>query len=500
MALKGLFDSGASVETVLHTDRVRLGAQIHGVVNVRGGHIGVNVNYIDIALITWPTVISHSGRTSTEAVHHRHRIAGAFPLQPNQTFQVPFAMPVPWRTPFTDLTQMGIRFKRTHVGVRSKLGIAQSADKTDVEYLLIEAAPSYEAILMGLERLGFWLQRCRLECTRDALGSPQPPNQALELIPANQFSHLMREFEVRFTTDAQGIDVSLGIKRRAIVNTILQVGFDWNKFRVDHATAVSQDWASVLHQHLNDILSAKSTAVRHMAPVLRPAAPPHPAYPPGYSAPSIPSPPQPPPPADPAAAGIKLTRGDEVDLSRQAPGLTRVTVGVGWGRAVSGGTADLDLSAIVIDGQGRALGQSHFVFHNNLSSPGGVVRHGGDTKDGERHGDDEIIQVDLANCPPQAQRIAFVVSTDTSDSLTLGQVRDVYIRVVNSANAGEIARLDLEADASQHSATVFGELRRTGVDWTFAAVGHGNPEGLTGILRSFGLAGTTCRDSTADKT
>ncbi len=66
-------------------------------------------------------------------------------------------------------------------------------------------------------------------------------------------------------------------------------------------------------------------------------------------------------------------------------------------------------------------------------------------------------------------------------------MHDAYIRIVNSTNGREIARFDLDAQASQEPAIVFGELRRTGSDWTFAAVGQGNPEGLPGILRSFGL-------------
>lgn len=230
-----------------------------------------------------------------------------------------------------------------------------------------------------------------------------------------------------------------------------------------------------------------------------PAAPTYGAPPaaPAYQPPAAPTPapaPAPPPapapaaPAAPSRGSINISKGGDINLSKQAPGLTEVTVGVGWGTSVSGGVVDIDLAAVVTDGSGRALGEDYFIFFNNLRSPEGAVLHGGDAKSGDRHGDDEFIQVDLRRCPPVAQRIAFVVSMDGSGGQTFGHVRDAYIRIVNSANGKEIARYDLDAQASNAPAVVFGELRRAGSDWAFAAVGQGNSQGLAGVVREFGLS------------
>ncbi len=173
---------------------------------------------------------------------------------------------------------------------------------------------------------------------------------------------------------------------------------------------------------------------------------------------------------------VNLTKGGNVSLTKSAPGLTAVIVGLGWdARTTDGQEFDLDASAIVCDAEGKALSDSHFVFFNNLTSPDGAVEHTGDNLTGEGGGDDEQIKVNLAGLPPQAGRIVFPVSIYDGGSAgqTFGQVRNAFIRVVNQADSAEIARYDLSEDASTETAMVFGELYRNGDEWKFRAVGQG---------------------------
>ncbi|WP_436789706.1 TerD family protein [Yinghuangia sp. YIM S10712] len=188
--------------------------------------------------------------------------------------------------------------------------------------------------------------------------------------------------------------------------------------------------------------------------------------------------------------GVTLAKGGNVSLSKAAPGLSSVAVGLGWDvRATSGADFDLDASALLLGDNGRVLSDAHFVFYNNLTSPDGSVQHTGDNLTGEGEGDDEVVNVELSTVPADVSRIVFPVSIHDADvrGQSFGQVRNAYIRVVNRFDSAELARYDLSEDASTETAMVFGELYRHGGEWKFRAVGQGYASGLAGIARDFGV-------------
>jgi tellurium resistance protein TerD len=187
---------------------------------------------------------------------------------------------------------------------------------------------------------------------------------------------------------------------------------------------------------------------------------------------------------------VNLTKGGNVSLTKAAPGLTAVVVGLGWdARTTDGQAFDLDASAIVCNADGKVLSDKHFVFFNNLTSPDGAVQHTGDNLTGEGAGDDEQVKVNLAGLPAEAARVIFPVSIYEAGNAgqTFGQVRNAFIRVVNQADNAEIARYDLSEDASTETAMIFGELYRNNDEWKFRAVGQGYSAGLAGIARDFGV-------------
>ncbi|MET8554782.1 TerD family protein [Streptomyces sp. NPDC004959] len=188
--------------------------------------------------------------------------------------------------------------------------------------------------------------------------------------------------------------------------------------------------------------------------------------------------------------GVSLSKGGNVSLTKEAPGLTAVTVGLGWDvRTTTGTDFDLDASAILTNAEGKVSGDGDFVFFNNLKSSDGSVEHTGDNTTGEGEGDDEAIKVNLAAVPATVDKIVFPVSIYDAENRqqSFGQVRNAFIRVVNQANGTEIARYDLSEDASTETAMVFGELYRNGAEWKFRAIGQGYASGLRGIAQDFGV-------------
>ncbi len=190
--------------------------------------------------------------------------------------------------------------------------------------------------------------------------------------------------------------------------------------------------------------------------------------------------------------GVSLAKGGNVSLSKEAPGLTAVTVGLGWDvRTTTGTDYDLDASALLCNESGKVVSDRHFVFYNNLTSPDGSVQHTGDNLTGEGEGDDESINVNLAGVPAEVAKIVFPVSIHDAQNRgqSFGQVRNAFIRVVNQANGTELARYDLTEDASTETAMVFGELYRG------AGLCRGGP---AAVCRSF-VPGPRARTSRPDR-
>ena len=186
---------------------------------------------------------------------------------------------------------------------------------------------------------------------------------------------------------------------------------------------------------------------------------------------------------------VTLAKGGNVSLTKAAPNLTQVQIGLGWdARSTTGAPFDLDASALLCQA-GRVLGDEYFVFYNNLKSPEGSVEHQGDNLTGDGEGDDEVVVVNLELVPAHVDKVVFAVSIYDAEARmeNFGQVRNAYIRVVNVLDGQEIARYDLTEDASNETAMIFGELYRYQGEWKFRAVGQGYASGLRGIAQDFGV-------------
>jgi tellurium resistance protein TerD len=187
---------------------------------------------------------------------------------------------------------------------------------------------------------------------------------------------------------------------------------------------------------------------------------------------------------------ISLNKGGNISLSKEAPGLTQVRVGLGWdARATDGAPFDLDASAFLLSAAGRVRSDADFIFYNQLVSIDGSVRHTGDERNGATAGDDESIELDLTKIPTDVAKVVFCVTIHDAERhrLNFGMVNNAYVRVINGANDVEVARFDLGEDASIETAIIFGEVYRHGTDWKFRAVGQGYQGGLGPLARNFGV-------------
>lgn len=187
---------------------------------------------------------------------------------------------------------------------------------------------------------------------------------------------------------------------------------------------------------------------------------------------------------------ISLVKGANVSLSKTAPALKKILIGLGWdARETSGSEFDLDATAFLCGELGKVRSDDDIIFYNQLSSKCGSVVHTGDNRTGDGDGDDESLKVDLEKVPDTVKRIIVCVTIFDAESRkqNFGQVENAFMRIVNLENDIEIARFDLSEDYSTETAMIFGEVYRHNEEWKFKAVGQGFAGGLEALCTQFGI-------------
>ena len=195
------------------------------------------------------------------------------------------------------------------------------------------------------------------------------------------------------------------------------------------------------------------------------------------------------PPAN-NSGGLNLVKGQKLNLSKTAPNLNEVRVGLGWDINNASSVAfDLDAQVILIGANGRARSQQDLIFYNNLTSSCGSVVHQGDNQTGAGTGDDEVVNVYLSKVPQDVQKIEFMATIHDAQQRgqNFGQVSNAYIRLVDNQTGQQLAKFDLSEDYSTFISIILGEIYRHNGEWKFNATGQGRTEDLEGLCRFFGV-------------
>ncbi|MFE3190828.1 AIM24 family protein [Nocardia sp. NPDC059240] len=158
-----------------------------------------------------------------------------------------------------------------------------------------------------------------------------------------------------------------------------------------------------------------------------------------------------------------LARGE----NRPAPA-DRLTITVTCSVAV-------DVSALLLDANGRVRSDGDFVFFNQPVAPGLVYRHG--------RGAGDMVEVRTSALPADVDKVAITASLDGSGPATFAGVGSLVATI--GSDAGTLTfpmdRLSTEA------AVVCVEIYRRGGAWKVRAVGQGYDDGLAGLAAAFGV-------------
>lgn len=188
------------------------------------------------------------------------------------------------------------------------------------------------------------------------------------------------------------------------------------------------------------------------------------------------------------ASSINMEKGQKIDLSKEAPQMTKASLGLGWDvKDGSGPDFDLDASAFMLGKNGKLVTDKHLVFFNNLNSLCGSIKHTGDNLTGQGDGDDETLNADLNAIPAECEEILFVVNIFKASERkqNFGQVKNAFIRMYDTNTKQEIAKYNLSEDYSVETGVVFGRLYRYNATWKFEASGKGEKAELNDYIAKF---------------
>ena len=150
---------------------------------------------------------------------------------------------------------------------------------------------------------------------------------------------------------------------------------------------------------------------------------------------------------------------------------------------------DLDASAFMINEKHIITTEEYFVFYGNIISPDNALLHTGDDPTGgnSAEGDDEIIQVNLANINEAITEILFVVTIHDpiARKQNYGQIHNSYIRIVDDSTGIEIAKYELDENFSVETGIELGRLYKRDNKWKFEASAIGYKKDLSFFLSKY---------------
>jgi tellurium resistance protein TerD len=174
---------------------------------------------------------------------------------------------------------------------------------------------------------------------------------------------------------------------------------------------------------------------------------------------------------------INLSKGEQLDLSKEVPLPKKLRIALGWDFDHKGKNFafELDVSVFMLGINGKLPDENYFVFYNNLQSQDGSVKFLEDSQLKDNNGDDETIEIDLSQVNPSVQEIVFVVTIYDVEGTnpTFKQVRNSFIRIYDNATQKEMAKYELDEQFSTETAIEFGRLYQKEGAWRFQAVGQG---------------------------
>lgn len=144
---------------------------------------------------------------------------------------------------------------------------------------------------------------------------------------------------------------------------------------------------------------------------------------------------------------------------------------------------DVDVSAFLLNENGKVPGDSWFVFYGQTTSPDQSTRFF-ITDSADR----EMITVDFTKLNSNVKKIVFVLTINDAftRNLHFGMLEDAYIRLLDNRNT-ELVSFKMTDYYPNVISMMIGELYEHKGSWKFNAVGNGVARDLAGLCALYGV-------------
>ena len=176
----------------------------------------------------------------------------------------------------------------------------------------------------------------------------------------------------------------------------------------------------------------------------------------------------------------RVSKGQKVPLNLSSK---KIKVNFGWN--VKNPACDVDVSAFLLSGNGKVVGDDYFVFYGQESSPEKSVLF----KNVETANVLEVFDIDTAILNPAVAKIVFVMTINDAleNSLNFSMLKDAYIQIVDPLNNTELASFLVEEYYNNINSMMMGEIYLHNGAWKFNAIGNGVNKDLAGLCEFYGV-------------
>ena len=180
------------------------------------------------------------------------------------------------------------------------------------------------------------------------------------------------------------------------------------------------------------------------------------------------------------ALSKRVSKGQKVPLTFSS---NKIKVNFGWN--VNNSACDVDVSAFLLAGSGKVVGDDFFVFYGQESSPERSVLF----KNVEEANVLQVFDIDTSILNPAVQKIVFVMTINDAieKALNFGMLKDAYIQIVDPVTNAEVASFLVEEYYNNINSMMMGEVYLHNGAWKFNAIGNGVNKDLAGLCEFYGV-------------
>lgn len=187
---------------------------------------------------------------------------------------------------------------------------------------------------------------------------------------------------------------------------------------------------------------------------------------------------------------VKIEKGEEKDITRNNPGLSRIMVSIGWNEAEPKPEQEIDCDtvAFLLDKNGNIPKRYDVIFYNHPAHRSGCVVHQGDNLKEIRK--IEQILIDFSKMPELYERVVIVLSIYEAGERHqhLGMLEKVFIRLSDPGTGEEICIYSPFEKHDGMMSLVLGELYKNNGEWKFTAGGEASQEHMVPLIgEKYGL-------------